>query len=158
MKASAAKPQAGRTAALKTHEKTDISVAGVVAFLVIMVFTAIVMHAGLWAWLKSMKGPPALDVDARSESHRRKSQIGGTYPRLQIAPEMDWQSYRKQQEGVLNEYAWVNRTSGVVRIPIEMAILRVLANGLPKWAGSNANQSPLELQRARAGTEGRSTK
>jgi hypothetical protein len=63
-------------------------------------------------------------------------------------------AYRKQEEKGLNSYGWVDRNAGIVSIPIEEAIRKVVADGVPRWAPSNRMTSPLELQRARAQSGG----
>ena len=52
-------------------------------------------------------------------------------PRLQITPETDLTTMRKAEGRVLTSFAWVNRDSGRVRIPIERAMALVAAEGLP---------------------------
>jgi hypothetical protein len=43
-------------------------------------------------------------------------------PRLQITPHLDLAQKRAADDEVLNSYAWVERSSGTVRIPIDRAM------------------------------------
>jgi len=52
-------------------------------------------------------------------------------PRLQVNPEAEWHLFKANEDSVLNSYGWVQRDAGVVRIPIEEAMEKVLRHGLP---------------------------
>jgi hypothetical protein len=52
-------------------------------------------------------------------------------PRLQITPEADLIAVRTAEQTILRSYAWVERDSGRVRIPIERAMALVAAEGFP---------------------------
>ena len=43
-------------------------------------------------------------------------------PRLQVAPEEEYQHLKATQESILNSYAWVDQGKGVARIPIDRAM------------------------------------
>src|SRR4051812_22682509 len=47
-------------------------------------------------------------------------------PRLQVDEVADYASYFSGQQQLLNHYRWVDRNAGVVRIPIEQAMKRIL--------------------------------
>jgi hypothetical protein len=52
-------------------------------------------------------------------------------PLLQRDPEQDMQEMSTEQDAILNNYGWVDKEAGVVRIPIERAIELTLERGLP---------------------------
>ena len=52
-------------------------------------------------------------------------------PRLQDNPQQELRDLRAMQEGLLNGYGWVNKESGVARIPIDEAMRMVVEKGLP---------------------------
>jgi hypothetical protein len=52
-------------------------------------------------------------------------------PQLQAHPDTDLQVYLKNQRKILDSYGWVDRKSGVVRIPIQRAMTVLLQKGLP---------------------------
>jgi hypothetical protein len=50
---------------------------------------------------------------------------------LQRDPKQDRQEMSTEQDAILNNYGWVDKEAGVVRIPIERAIELTLERGLP---------------------------
>jgi len=52
-------------------------------------------------------------------------------PRLEATPILDLQAMRAAEDQVLNSYGWVDKPSGVVRIPIDRAIDLLAQRGLP---------------------------
>jgi hypothetical protein len=52
-------------------------------------------------------------------------------PRLQTTPRQDLQDLRAAEEATLKGYQWVDRSAGVVRIPIDEAMKLTLQRGLP---------------------------
>lgn len=52
-------------------------------------------------------------------------------PRLQPAPAKDLAELRAWEDSLLHGYAWVDKNSGIVRIPIDRAIELVAQRGLP---------------------------
>ena len=57
-------------------------------------------------------------------------------PRLQTNPREDLRALRAREDAVLNSYGWVDKTAGVVRIPIDEAIKLTVQRGLPVRQGS----------------------
>jgi hypothetical protein len=58
-------------------------------------------------------------------------------PRLQADPVADLRRRQAEEDAVLNEYAWVDRSRGVIRLPIERAMILLLRRGLPTRAASS---------------------
>lgn len=52
-------------------------------------------------------------------------------PRLQVKPAQDWRYIRAAEEATLQSYGWVDRSAGVVRLPIARAIALLAERGLP---------------------------
>jgi len=52
-------------------------------------------------------------------------------PRLQAHPARDLAAMRAEEQATLDGYAWVDREAGIVSIPIQEAMERVVARGLP---------------------------
>jgi hypothetical protein len=48
-------------------------------------------------------------------------------PRLQITPRLDLAQKREAENAVLNSYAWIDRSNGTVRIPIDRAMELIAA-------------------------------
>jgi hypothetical protein len=54
-------------------------------------------------------------------------------PRLQTAPRQELQEMLRAENAQLQSYGWVDRSLGIVRLPIEQAMARVVEQGLPSW-------------------------
>ena len=52
-------------------------------------------------------------------------------PVIQIDPVSDLESYKTQQQELLNSYGWVDKGAGIARIPIDRAIELTAQQGLP---------------------------
>jgi len=73
-------------------------------------------------------------------------------PRLQVAPQLDLAALRTQEDKELNNYGWINRQTGVVRLPIERAMDLLAQRGVPVRGDPNApkaTRTPLDMQQAR---------
>jgi hypothetical protein len=57
-------------------------------------------------------------------------------PRLQAHAAADFRRFRAEEEAALNGSAWVDRSRGTVRVPIERAMALLLKRGLPTRAAS----------------------
>jgi len=52
-------------------------------------------------------------------------------PALQVNPDADLERLRESEQQILNSYGWVDQQKGVVRIPIDEAMKKVVEKGLP---------------------------
>jgi hypothetical protein len=52
-------------------------------------------------------------------------------PQLQVNPREEWLKYREQQNQSLESYAWVDKTKGIVQVPVETAMQILVKKGLP---------------------------
>ena len=55
-------------------------------------------------------------------------------PRLQTSPRQDLIDFHTQEDVVLNNYGWVDKNAGTVRIPIDEAMRITVRRGLPTRA------------------------
>ena len=123
------------------HEKRDVSVRTVALAVGALLLVGVLLHFAL----------AALEFGFRKETQREDRKLSGFVaepaltaqrsrfpePKLQTVPRDDLQSFRVREESELNTYAWINKTAGVVRIPIARAIDLLAERGLPV-RGSNA--------------------
>ena len=153
MRNLSAKPQNRKRRAGAGYEKRDANAAwifGIVAFLLI---SGLLMHfvlAGVMERLEKTSYP----ADAwRGTRHSTEATVQAkAVPHLQIMPTVDLQEFRARQEAELNSYGWINRTAGVVRIPIVRAMDLLLERGVPTRSGTNTaatGPSNYELQQQR---------
>jgi hypothetical protein len=148
-----ARPQGWPERNAKGYERSDVRakwIGGVVAFLVI---GAVALHFVLRLQLGFLaKRPPPRDAWSTAAA-RVTPEIPTNVPRLQISAPADLAAFRSHEDVELNTYAWINKTQGIVRIPIQEAMnLIVEKNLLPVRQGTNPAQtgpSVLQLQQER---------
>jgi hypothetical protein len=110
----------------------DVNVKGIVAFLVILAVTLLVVYGvigTMWRHLES----DAQRTDARilaegSTLTARENRPYFPAPREQPAPQVDLDALRAREDRELTTYGWVDRSNGIVRIPIDRAMQLVLQN------------------------------
>ena len=66
-------------------------------------------------------------------------------PRLQVKPAEDLKGYKNEVDTQLNNYGWVDKNAGVVRIPIERAMELSLERGFPTRANKSSDRGKSEL-------------
>ncbi len=71
----------------------------------------------LWAYPQSVS-----DVSRRLE-------IRPPAPELQVNPQQDLIRFRLSEDNKLNNYYWVDKQKGIVHIPIEQAMKKLVAQG-----------------------------
>jgi hypothetical protein len=74
-------------------------------------------------------------------------------PALQSNPSIDLQTYRSRAEHDLNTYAWIDRSRGIVRIPIERAMNLLASKGLPVRPSIQDGPTELDMQKGKAAAD-----
>ena len=130
------------------YETRDANVRGVFGFLVAltlgMVFTLLVC----WGLFKYLSTKPTGPEPASPFASTRQLPTG---PQLQVNPREDLLRFREQQLKSLESYQWVNRSAGIVQVPIERAMDRLIEKGLPV-APASPDTQPDAQAASRAGT------
>jgi len=136
-------------------EPGDVNFKGVVLFFVGLAIGMVVVHLVVSSFFLKLKRD-AIKEDEQLSHHDVAASVAASHPYFpapheQIAPELDLEVWRAQQTTELNSYGWVDRNTGVVRIPIERAMELISQRGLPTRQGSNASFGPssLDLQSLR---------
>jgi hypothetical protein len=114
------------------HELHDIRLRPIIWAGVALIVLAITVHVGL-AWLfdyfterrTQQEGPP---VPTAPLAWPRQLPTG---PRLQTDPHQDIQELLKAEDAILQSYGWVERETGIARIPIDRAMELLAERGLP---------------------------
>ena len=110
------------------YETRDASIRGLLIFALglfaTLVVTALAMFGVFRHYERSQSlGPPASPfADVRTLPPA---------PRLQVEPRLDLEHLRAREDQLLNSYGWVDPRAGVVRMPIDRAMDRLLEKGLP---------------------------
>jgi hypothetical protein len=135
-------------------EDSDVNVRGVLMFIALLVLLGGIIHLGLWLMERHLARREA-QWDAqmtRDAVHKGAVRARPNFPepRLQISPARDLKAFREREDAELNSYGWVNRTAGVVRIPIQNAMELLVRQGLPVRDPNDKGKSNLDLLRERA--------
>ena len=138
------------------HEQRDVNIKGIGVFLAFLAVSAIILHFSL-AGLQLLFGKQIAKEDRQragliAEPRLLRERTNFPEPRLQIAPREDLETLRIREEAELNSYGWVDKTAGVVRLPISRAMELLAQRGLPVRGSNDTPRhiSNLQLQRSRA--------
>jgi len=127
------------------HEPRDvdvISLALVAALFLICGLIVFFVCAGLVHAFNDKDRTRPTELASTERSHAEFPE-----PRLQIKSGVDLNTLRAEEERELSSYGWVNRSAGVVRIPIDRAMDLIMQRGLPEVG---ANKTPLQLMQQRS--------
>jgi hypothetical protein len=122
-------PQADNAAV--RHETSDVNIRGIFAFGAALFAVAVVLHFAIWLLFMYFGAREARRVApefplAAGQEHRLPPE-----PRLQTNPRQDLRDLRSGEDAILNGYHWVDKSGGVVRIPIAEAMKLTVQRGLP---------------------------
>jgi hypothetical protein len=115
------------------HEHSDASVWIIVKFGLWLAISAVVVSAGMYLlfalFVKQSEETTAEYPLAVGQEHRLPAA-----PRLQQFPVTEYYEFRQHEEAVLQKYGWVNKETGIVRMPIAEAMKLAVERGLPARA------------------------
>src|SRR5437763_17179313 len=102
------------------HERSDWDLTYVVRGAIVLIVSVAVMLAALWWMFREFQGWAA----NRQMGTARVTERENTPPEplLQIAPRADWAEMLKRERTILNSYRWIDRSQGIVHIPIDRAM------------------------------------
>jgi hypothetical protein len=106
------------------HEHREASIRLIVASLgglAIVTLIVFVLVIGIFRYF--------YDTDKTGEAQRQP--VIPPEPRIEVAPYEQLQQLRVRENHVLNSYAWVDKSTGTVRVPINRAIDMLAAKGVP---------------------------
>lgn len=122
------------------HEESDVHVRAIFAYGVGLLAVLVLVAGLVWLLLVSLRGRTEPSEQAASPFAGEKRSLLPPEPRLQVNPREDLKQLRAAEDAVLNGYRWVDRNTGVVRIPIDEAIRLTLERGLPSRDESKATK------------------
>ncbi|HLK20180.1 MAG TPA: hypothetical protein VKT81_14585 [Bryobacteraceae bacterium] len=108
------------------HETREISVRFIVVSLLILLagtFLVAILVIGIFKFFSQTYQP--------NELAKQSVQQIPPQPRIEVEPFQQLIDVHAREEHVLNSYAWVDKSQGIVRIPIDKAIDAIAAKGLP---------------------------
>jgi len=119
------------------HEESDVEVGGVAWFTAGLALLMIITGVLMWGMFRFFartehgKEPPPTSLTREKKPETGNPELMFPEPRLQQHPALELQQYRDEENEKLKNYAWVDESTGVVRIPIEDAKKKLLKQGLP---------------------------
>jgi hypothetical protein len=130
----------------RRHEVSDLPVKPFLVFVawfsiitaVVMVIVAIFIW-GIASWLPMTEAP----------SVRRDQPTTFPDPRLQVSPRTEMREYAARMNQEVNQYGWIDRKAGVVRLPIGRAMELLVERGLPVRP-PELGPTELEMQQQKA--------
>jgi hypothetical protein len=127
--------------AVRNYETRDANVKWIVRVVSFVFVCGLAIQIILSGYLTKLKQMPApTDAWRPLENVLHAPPSAHPFPRLQVSAPVDLLAFRAREDAELHSYGWINRTSGVVRIPIERAMELVLSEGLPVRANTNSNE------------------
>jgi hypothetical protein len=125
----------GETAAPGTSESrlvdSDIYLRAIFTFCVGLFVLAVVVNAMIWLLFQYFSDRESVRLSPVYPLATGQAVRVPPEPRLQTNPRGDLQELRTHEDTVLSTYGWVDKGTGVVRIPIDAAMRLTLQRGLP---------------------------
>jgi hypothetical protein len=113
------------------HEESDVNIRAIFGFGAGLIVVAAVIHVLVWLLFVYFSNREAVRTPRQFPLAATEQQQLPPEPRLQVTPRQDLKDLRAAEDKVLNGYGWIDRNAGVVHIPIEAAMKRIVEQGLP---------------------------
>ena len=120
------------------HEHSDANVWIIIKFGLWLAISAVVVSAGM-ALLFGLFVKQSEETTSEFPLAVGQEQRLPAAPRLQQFPVTEMYEFRKHEDEVLQKYGWVNKETGVVRMPIAEAMKLAVERGLPARAAQPAS-------------------
>ncbi len=110
------------------YERSDATLRPIVLFTLAL---ALLVAASFWA-MRALFQQLEAHADAADQApHPMSGPVEPPAPRLQRETSADLGAHRARERELTTRYEWIDRSSGVVRIPIERAMQLTIERGLP---------------------------
>jgi hypothetical protein len=116
------------------YEKSDVQVARVVRAGIGLVAALVVFFGLIWMLQGVLLRFVGMSQSPRHPLATTLARSEPPAPRLQADPRADLLAQHAKEDAVLETYGWVDKSRGVVRVPIERAIEILAERGLPARA------------------------
>jgi hypothetical protein len=117
------------------HETSDVNIRAILGFGAALIVVATVIHLLIYVLFRYFDAREAQRVAPQYPLAIAQESRLPPEPRLQTNPRQDLADLRAKEAEILATYGWVDRNSGIVRIPIDEAIRLTLERGLPARKG-----------------------
>jgi hypothetical protein len=106
------------------YERSDIETGGI---------AWIALGLGLFVLTVPLLMPLIYPQSIQHVSPAAPPSLSANAPELEVTPKEDLQRLDRAEAQVTDDYGWVDRNQGTVRIPVAQAMERLLQKGLPGW-------------------------
>jgi hypothetical protein len=113
------------------HEESDVAIGAIFKIGTGLIILAAAIHVAVWLVFVYLNGREATNPRTQYPLAAGQELRLPPAPRLQITPRQDLQDLRAREDQTLNSYQWVDRSAGMVRIPIAEAMKLTVERGLP---------------------------
>jgi hypothetical protein len=122
------------------HEVSDVSIPGLVTFLVgLVVSLAVVVLAVALMFVLLVRRAQQADPPQSPLAELRDE--APPAPHLQQSPAFDMRIMREEQTASLKETRWIDKDAKVVQMPIERAMQLIAERGFPDWPSAEVTPS-----------------
>lgn len=130
----------GKSAAGTGYEPRDASPKPIVVSGFFLVLLMGFGFLGGWFFWQSFESIEKAQRPRTSPIYERNIPGG---PRLQADPAVVWREYERNQREFLDSYGWIDKSAGVARVPVDVAMKAIIENGhLPDWSQSSGMEEP----------------
>lgn len=113
------------------YEESDVDIGAIFKTGTGLIILAAAIHVVVWLAFVSFDGREAANPRIRYPLAVGQELRLPPAPRLQVTPRQDLRDLRAREDQALNSYQWVDRSGGIVRIPIAEAMKLTVERGLP---------------------------
>jgi hypothetical protein len=110
------------------YEPDDVSIRGILIVAAVSLVVLVGIGGALWGMVELFVAGRAGPTSTAVEGMRSTVPP----PRLQSAPADDLAALRAREEATLRRFAWIDRSAGIVQIPIEAAMDLLARRGWPQ--------------------------
>ena len=121
------------------HEGSDLPLKPVLAVVLGWLGTAAIIYLGIFWLMRAFAHRESKLVYRPEVEHFEQF----PEPAIQVDPDQDLRTYLAREEKELNSYGWIDRTAGVLHVPIRQAMDLMLARGVPV---RSTEQGPTEIE------------
>jgi hypothetical protein len=101
------------------HETSDADIRKLIEFGAGILALVLIALALMWLLFEYLAGRQAATAPSAAPPAIQEPPPA---PRLQVSPQTDLEQLRASEKAILESYGWIDRSAGIVRIPIDRAI------------------------------------
>ena len=141
-------PQGEQRTGGATHERRDADVINLFMIAGMLILMLVISLLICWGVLNHFNRQQTADQSPATASMARET-VAFPQPRLLVRPRAERERFQKGDQAQLETYRWIDRSAGIVRIPIARAMELLVERGMPEVG---AGQTRLQLMQSRPET------